>query len=124
MAKSRYGTFAEVAAELGITLEDLNNDVVDGKRTAIGDRLETWQRELIPWEHFTYDPREPSDWVKSEPDLTGPIARIIVKGPSECRFGEFNSRDWHKFRGVTVKDEASADALASAIENTPRKLRP
>jgi hypothetical protein len=100
MVKSRYGTFAEVAAELGITVEDLNNDVVDGKRAAVGDRLETWQREVIPWEYFTYNPREPSDWVKWEPDLAGP-ARIVRKEPSECRLGEFNSRDWNLFRGVS-----------------------
>jgi hypothetical protein len=100
MAKSRYGTFAEVAAELGITLEDLNNDVVDGKRTAIGDRLETWQRELIPWEYFTYAPRVPSDWFKWEPDFSEGVGLLVRKRESECRLGEFDSRHWNRFRGA------------------------
>jgi hypothetical protein len=101
MVKPRYGTFAEVATELGISVEDLNNDVVDRKRMAIGVRLEIWQREVIPWEHFTCDPREQSDWVKKEPDLSSGLVKLTTRRASECRLGEFDSRLWHRFRGVS-----------------------
>jgi hypothetical protein len=55
MAKPRYVTFAEVASELGISIEELINDVVDRKRRVIGENCETGGPETIPWKYFTID---------------------------------------------------------------------
>jgi hypothetical protein len=57
MAKLRYGTFAEVASDLGISIEKLVNDVVDRKRRVIGYNCESEEIEAIPSEYFTIDRR-------------------------------------------------------------------
>jgi hypothetical protein len=67
MAKPRFGTFAEVASELGVEIDSLINEVLDKKRVVIGYNCESSKIEQVPWEYFAIDRRS------NAPPAAGPL---------------------------------------------------